>query len=94
MAVYEHACCVHLSRLWRERPLRELASDGTQLAGMELVEVQIAQHVLAVARNNMKQAIQSFNNLARDINQSKEILQAYENAINSKMANDKSERIS
>lgn len=59
---------------------RELRGGQKELTDMELAEVQTAHRIVAIASDNM-------NQIARDINSSKEIIQAREQAIKSKMAN-------
>jgi hypothetical protein len=66
---------------------RELRGGQKELTNMELAEVQTAHRIVAIASDNMNQAYQRLYQIARDINSSKKILQAREQAIKSKMAN-------
>ena len=60
---------------------RELRGGQSELADLELAEVQTIHKAVAVAMDNMNNIYQQLNNLSRSINQSKEVLQAYEHHI-------------
>ncbi|QUP79400.1 hypothetical protein [Botryosphaeria dothidea bipartite mycovirus 1] len=68
-----------------EAARRELLGGGTELDEMELAEVQTAHKIVAVAMDNMNQVFARLRKISADINHSKDIIQAREHAIKSKM---------
>lgn len=64
---------------------RELTGGQSTLTADELAEIQTAHRVVAIAMDNMNQIYRRLNILSRAINQSKEILQAREHALKTKI---------
>ncbi|QNC69630.1 hypothetical protein [Corynespora cassiicola bipartite mycovirus 1] len=64
---------------------RELRGGQEELTEYELAEVQTTHKVVAIAMDNMNQVYRRLNEIARDINHSKEIIQAREHHIKAKI---------
>lgn len=64
---------------------RELTGGQSTLTADELAEIQTAHRVVAIAMDNMNQIYRRINILSRDIIHSKEILQAREHALKTKI---------
>lgn len=64
---------------------RELRGGQEELTEYELAEVQTSHKVVAIAMDNMNQVYRRLNEIARDINHSKEVIQAREHHIKAKM---------
>ncbi|CAH0019231.1 unnamed protein product [Clonostachys rhizophaga] len=64
---------------------RELTGGQEALSAMEVAELQTARKVVAIAVGNLNQASAHLGAISRDINHSRQIIQAREKALNAKM---------
>lgn len=65
--------------------VKDLVGGQTELDRMELAEIQTARRIVAIAMDNLKAAYSRFDELSREMDYYREVLQAHAHTIDRKM---------